>query len=396
MKKLSTLIGLLLLSLNSFAQLHLDEHGYPVRSNSSSIKAVLDINYNFIDSLPLPAGFSPRPGQFSKDGLEYYLSLSFNYGKSQLYVLKRTGLGKPFGSPQLLAGVINDSIVSNHHPSITADKKTVVFARATESLWTKNELYIATRSDISLPFDSVRPLIEFNSPDTAEAYPWISPDGLRLYFTKGTGENDEIVISTRNSQYNAFGPIYPLKIDFNADKKFSCWLTDDELELYFTTGRYGDSAMYAIRTNPSDWFLDPEFLPSISKYGFISGISVIGNELYLFNPIINGSEILIFQRGITSAISGKADLPIDFSLNQNYPNPFNPTTRISYFLNQRGSPKLRIFDSTGRVIGVIELGFKSIGQHLYKFDGSQLSSGTYFYQIEINGTSKVNKMHLIK
>lgn len=88
-----------------------------------------------------------------------------------------------------------------------------------------------------------------------------------------------------------------------------------------------------------------------------------------------------------------------FELYQNYPNPFNPNTTIQYHLQKNGSITLTVFDVNGKKINELENGEKNSGFHLIKFDGSNLPSGIYFYQIEINGLKSpkqlITKMMLL-
>ena len=252
MKTLLLLVTLLCCTMITFAQRPIDANGYSLKTTKAIpnfTASTIDSNYVNIDTLHFQTGYSPGPGQFSKDGLEYYLSLEFQSVTSQLYVLKRSALKEQFGSPELLTGSIADTSSFNYEPTISADKKTIVFVRASFDSWTKTDLYIATRTDISLPFDSIRALSEINSTDTADAYPCISPDALRLYFTKGNDQFDSLYVSSRQSTNDPFGTPELLHISFPKDRNFSCWLTNDEKELFFTTGQNGDSAMYSTRTD---------------------------------------------------------------------------------------------------------------------------------------------------
>jgi hypothetical protein len=89
-----------------------------------------------------------------------------------------------------------------------------------------------------------------------------------------------------------------------------------------------------------------------------------------------------------------------FELYQNYPNPFNPSTTISYQLPVDGKVKIVVFDLLGNEIYTLVDEYKTAGRHETKFDGSTLSSGMYFYKIEIWNDkllyTMINKMTLLK
>lgn len=86
----------------------------------------------------------------------------------------------------------------------------------------------------------------------------------------------------------------------------------------------------------------------------------------------------------------------NFVLKQNYPNPFNPYTTIKFYLNESSQIELIIYDILGREIIKLINGFIEKGEHKILFDGSNLSSGVYFYMLRRGENSTVNKMLLIK
>ena len=88
--------------------------------------------------------------------------------------------------------------------------------------------------------------------------------------------------------------------------------------------------------------------------------------------------------------------PVDFALSQNVPNPFNPTTEISYTLTNAGQVSLKIFNLAGEQVSTLVDGPKGAGRHTVSFDGSQLSSGVYFYTLEAAGRTETRKMLLTK
>jgi photosystem II stability/assembly factor-like uncharacterized protein len=89
--------------------------------------------------------------------------------------------------------------------------------------------------------------------------------------------------------------------------------------------------------------------------------------------------------------------PADFSLDQNYPNPFNPTTYISYYLAFRSRVRITVADVAGRTVATLAEGNQDSGRHMVAFDGSAITSGVYFYRLEVNDrVVAVRKALLIK
>ncbi|MDZ7764517.1 MAG: T9SS type A sorting domain-containing protein [Melioribacteraceae bacterium] len=85
-----------------------------------------------------------------------------------------------------------------------------------------------------------------------------------------------------------------------------------------------------------------------------------------------------------------------FELMQNYPNPFNPTTKIEYSLPNSGKVLLKIFDALGQTVEVLVNDIQSAGSYSVNFDGSNLSSGVYIYQLQYNNQQITKKMNLVK
>ena len=85
------------------------------------------------------------------------------------------------------------------------------------------------------------------------------------------------------------------------------------------------------------------------------------------------------------------EIPSESELLANYPNPFNPETWIPYRLAQAAEVTLDIYDTNGRLVRTIDIGFKPAavyesrasaiywdGRNNY---GERVASGTYFYHL---------------
>jgi predicted esterase len=122
---------------------------------------------------------------------------------------------------------------------------------------------------------------------------------------------------------------------------------------------------------------------------------VPGNEfrLYTVKPVTS-ADVYDFVGAISSVASHTA--PIGFSLQQNYPNPFNPTTTIGYTLAQRSPVHLTVFNVLGqRVVELVDR-IEGPGYHQVTFDGSNVASGVYFYQLQAGSYLKARKMLIIR
>ena len=98
----------------------------------------------------------------------------------------------------------------------------------------------------------------------------------------------------------------------------------------------------------------------------------------------------------TGIIEEESALPIHYSLEQNFPNPFNPTTHIRYSIANTTKVTLKVFDVLGREIQILVNEDKSIGQYTVTFDGKDLPSGIYFYNLQAGSFSETKKFVLMQ
>jgi hypothetical protein len=92
----------------------------------------------------------------------------------------------------------------------------------------------------------------------------------------------------------------------------------------------------------------------------------------------------------------KESIKVPLGVNQNMPNPFSDFTRINYAINESQNLNLVVYDMNGRVVNTQNLGFQTAGEYTTQVNASELSSGTYFYQISGEKTkSEMRKMIVV-
>jgi Secretion system C-terminal sorting domain len=148
---------------------------------------------------------------------------------------------------------------------------------------------------------------------------------------------------------------------------------------------------------------------SILKYGLVPFYWDNGytgdNGLGIFNRTTGAKAYPDIIEAIVGAVGTTVDgagigmldsysNPAEFSLKQNYPNPFNPSTTIGFRVpgEKIGSGvtglgsswvKLAVYDMLGREVSVLVNERKDAGDHEVMFNGSGLSSGLYFYRMQV-------------
>gem|GEM_PF-968372 len=115
-------------------------------------------------------------------------------------------------------------------------------------------------------------------------------------------------------------------------------------------------------------------------------LTVDGKNLYYDGGFIR------LEKGYHNA---KLEKPSSFLLYGNYPNPFNTSTIISIFVPERCDGRFTIYDLLGRVMRVSTIELKP-GKNDINISADGLSSGLYFYRIELAGSVLAGKMLLLK
>ncbi|MDD5363627.1 MAG: T9SS type A sorting domain-containing protein [Ignavibacteria bacterium] len=98
---------------------------------------------------------------------------------------------------------------------------------------------------------------------------------------------------------------------------------------------------------------------------------------------------------IVTSIS-ESGLSETFALKQNYPNPFNSSSKFKFEIAKFGNVKIVIYDIAGKEIRTLVNESLKPGMYETTFDGSQLSSGVYFYKLITNDFIDTKKMILLK
>jgi len=110
-----------------------------------------------------------------------------------------------------------------------------------------------------------------------------------------------------------------------------------------------------------------------------------------YNPQYSVNSILSDVK-----IKQTAAIPTKYMLEQNYPNPFNPSTQIRYGLPKSGHVTLKLYDSIGREVATLVDQFQTVGDFTVTFNAAGLSTGIYFYRLNVGDYSEVKRMALVK
>jgi hypothetical protein len=157
---------------------------------------------------------------------------------------------------------------------------------------------------------------------------------------------------------------------------------------YSANGNKG--MIYRTTDGGNNWlFQVPDTSINISEYYHNSFIDKLHGWAYPYvnrgvHTITGGDPIFYTNiKQISFNVSNK------FELGQNYPNPFNPKTNIKYQITKNSYIKLIVYDITGKKVAILvdqkQSAMGGAGTYEVSFDGSNYSSGVYFYSLIVDG-----------
>ena len=155
------------------------------------------------------------------------------------------------------------------------------------------------------------------------------------------------------------------------------------------------SGVYLSTNNGQNW---------LQKNQGFTNIPTVYSLLIANNYIFAGTDGYSVWRRELAEIIGiqniSTEIPSAYSLEQNYPNPFNSMTNVKFQLKSGmlngGNAKIIVFDILGKEIKELVNEELSPGTYQVNFDGSNLTSGIYFYRMTAGDFIETRKMILIK
>jgi len=142
----------------------------------------------------------------------------------------------------------------------------------------------------------------------------------------------------------------------------------------------------------------PDSLAKLFKHYILISVDSLASlqGLILTSGRLNLHKTLQKVYTPTNLIQNGNGIPQKYALGQNYPNPFNPSTKISFDIPNSGLVTLKVYNVLGKEITALINEVKNAGSYIFEFNGSGLSSGTYFYKIQTGEFTQVRKMILLK
>ncbi len=123
--------------------------------------------------------------------------------------------------------------------------------------------------------------------------------------------------------------------------------------------------------------------------------------------ILKGAKVngVIYGDTVLNVNNISNEIPEQYTLSQNYPNPFNPVTNIKFDISgtsvaqtfgTTGFSVLSVYDILGREVATLVNEKLKPGTYEVDWDGTNYTSGVYFYKLISADYAETKRMILIK
>jgi hypothetical protein len=178
----------------------------------------------------------------SADGLTLWLASERDGGQGMLdiWVSQRGRVGDAWPPPELVPALNSDKREIPRPPGAHGLIMPVNSDRdGSEAYW----IYFARRANLDAEFGTPELVTSLADPDRTAADPFLTDDGLTLFFAGGPIQDDQkmdLYVCRRSSLDSDFGPPEPLSALNTGDDERDPWLSPDGTSLYFVSDREDD------------------------------------------------------------------------------------------------------------------------------------------------------------
>jgi hypothetical protein len=241
-------------------------------------------------------------------------------------------------------------------------------------------------------------------------YPLAINENYENYSSPTIDRNGNIIFPSSEFETSGADSGYITSLDYNGNLN---WRTS--IGHYWDDGAFINSGLVcdaegkiycgsSYGTSTNFWCLDSNgtILWKLDLEGYEYDTSpAINSEGTLYIGTHSGSLFQQHERNLI-AVSDEGmtvddnEQEMTFQLYQNYPNPFNPATHIDFKLLERTNVTLKVFNALGEEIKTLVNEEMIPGYYSRIFDGKDLPSGVYFYELVTDKTRTTKKMMLLR
>ena len=228
--------------------------------------------------------FSDGSVQISRNGLELYMASTRDGGVRRIYVSKRMTTNDAWPVPTQLNAPVNPDVAQDF-PSLSADGLELYYADGVLDTpdpggYGDSDIWVLTRDSITAPWNAPENLGPTVNSGSVENTPCISAGGLELYFTSSVPNhprNSEILMTTRLSKDDPWGVPITLNESVNSDQyEYTPFISTDGLSLFFSRGYSKSHIHVCTRTSVTDPWGPSQFFTVVN--------SGSANDIFGANP----------------------------------------------------------------------------------------------------------------
>ena len=178
---------------------------------------------------------------------------------------------------------------------------------------------------------------------------------------------------------------------------FDATALDNEVALDWTTASETNVSAYDIVRNGEMLASIDATNPNGGDYSYLDETAQNGTtySYELVEVDINGVSTVLGAVEATPSFNNA--VITEYALHQNFPNPFNPTTMITFDVVESNYVTLKVYNAMGQEVATVINGTYENGRHSVNFDSANLTSGLYFYSVQVGDVfSATKKMLLVK
>lgn len=205
-------------------------------------------------------------------------------------------------------------------------------------------------------------------------------------------------ISTFNGQNNWHDCCQGLDFDDNLNVYMSgrtCLTGNEESDDIFTVkvDKFGNKIWTKIYNGPDN---NADYSSNLVYNKFSKTVFTLGHS-YSNNTHYDVVMIKYMEKNAVYDMDNSTGSNINYNAAlTNYPNPFNPYTKIQFTIPKYDFVKISVYDLSGRLVKNLIESYQTAGSHQINFDGSNLSSGVYFYTMQTSTDKITNRLILNK